>query len=61
MTKEEILAASLTEANTIKTYTESCPRHTLNPGIYFGFVEGAKWILQQLEKHENNKTNVNQN
>jgi len=56
MTKENILAAALAEANTIKTYKESCPRHTLNPGVYFGFVEGVKWILEQLEKDENSSS-----
>lgn len=55
MNKDKIISAAIIQANIIKTYTESCPRHTINPGIYFGFIEGVKWILEQLEKDENNK------
>lgn len=60
MSKEEIQAAALNEsqASIYKRYMHIIPRNAMNPGIYFGFVEGVNWLLKELEKDENNKTDV---
>lgn len=46
MTKEE---AAIAFANTIQKMETDCPRGVMNPGLYFGFLEGVKWAETNFE------------
>ena len=51
MTDEYILKLALEYANLgINIKTIECPRGCLNPGLYFGYVAGAREILKQMTK-----------
>jgi hypothetical protein len=46
--------AAISFANTIDKQKEECPRGVMNPGLYYGFLAGAKnleLVVKALEKY----------
>lgn len=51
MTDEQILEKAMKLSNNIKWIPDfDCPRGTTNPGVYFGYVQCYKDLLEEIKE-----------